>query len=55
MATDPELLQRIKLLADKPIVQLTLREVLTITEFMDSDPTPEELTSIGLPPRKRDP
>lgn len=49
MAIDPKTLQSIKLLADKPLVQMTLRDVLTITAFMDQDPTDEELASIGLP------
>lgn len=42
-------LDEIKLLADKPLAQMTVREVLKLSHFMDSDPTDEELASIGLP------
>lgn len=47
--TRAEQLQAIKLLADTPLVNLTLRNVLFISAFMDTDPTDEELASIGLP------
>lgn len=51
---DPHLLASIKLILDKPLSALTVREALKFGMFMGEDPSDEELLSIGLPTTLRD-